>query len=111
MNILSKIIAMNFEDGTDVYGKQKFEVGDIANKIKGISTADDIRPLIIGWLNFFLGFVAIICLILIIYGGISIVFSEGDEAKVKKGIQLVVMPIIGLIIIIISYAIVKIFFP
>lgn len=110
MNIILSLIAADFSKGTDIFGKQEFKVGDISGKIKDISTADDIRPLIVGWLNFFLGFVAIICLIMIIYGGINIIFSGGDETKVKKGIQFVIMPIIGLIIIIISYAIVKIFF-
>ncbi len=56
-------------------------------------------------ISIFLSFLGIIFLILIIYGGFVWMTSGGNEAKVLKAKKILTQAVIGLIIIVASYAI------
>jgi hypothetical protein len=59
--------------------------------------------------NFFNGFLAILCVILIIYAGWLVLISWGDEEKLKKAKNIILYIIIGLIVLFASHAIFKFF--
>lgn len=52
-----------------------------------------------------LSFIAVIFIILIIYGGITYMTAHGNEEKVKKGMGIILNGLIGLIITFASYSI------
>ncbi len=52
-----------------------------------------------------LSFVGVIFLILIIYGGISWMFSAGNEQKVEKAKSIIINAVIGLVIVFAAYTI------
>jgi hypothetical protein len=55
--------------------------------------------------NVFLSMLGIIFIILVIYGGFTYMNARGEEEKVKKGIAIIRMAIIGLVIVLGAYAI------
>jgi uncharacterized membrane protein len=59
--------------------------------------------------NFASGFIAVISIAMIMYGGYTYVLALGDLAKVQKGKKIVMGAVIGLIIAIGAYAIVNTF--
>ncbi|NDK10036.1 hypothetical protein GW846_04600 [Candidatus Gracilibacteria bacterium] len=61
---------------------------------------------ILNWLN---GFVAIVVLIMIIYAGLQIMLSGGDEEKIKKGKQSIIYIAIGIAILIVNYLVLTFF--
>lgn len=66
---------------------------------------EDPRVIIAGVIRIFLGFLGVIALLLIMYGGFLIMMSDGDEEKVRKGRDTLTRAVIGLIIILMSFAI------
>lgn len=69
--------------------------------------ASSIRQLVLTMLRFFLGFLGIIAVIMIIYGGILYVTSAGNEESAGKGKKILMYAIVGIIIIFISFALVN----
>lgn len=63
---------------------------------------------LINWLN---SFVALVVMLMIIYAGIQILLSGGDEEKVKKGKQSLIYIVIGVFILAINYLILTFFLP
>lgn len=63
-----------------------------------------VRALILTIVNFFLGFLGLIAVLMIIYGGVLIVTSAGDPEKAKKGKQILMYAAIGIVIILLSFA-------
>jgi hypothetical protein len=81
--------------------------GEVGN-VYGESDADsvsDIRVVLARLISVFLGFMGIVFLILIIYGGFLWMTASGNEENVKKAKSLMFAGIIGLIIILSSFAI------
>ena len=58
-------------------------------------------------INFILGFVGTIALVLFIYGGFTWMLSAGAPAKVKKGKDIIVWSIIGLFVVFAAYILVR----
>jgi len=71
----------------------------------GLPQQTDIPILIGRIIRIFLGFAGLMMVVLIIYGGILWTSSAGDEEKIKKAKGLISNAVIGLAIIIFSYAI------
>lgn len=67
----------------------------------------NIRPLILTMLRFGLGFLGLIAVIMIIYGGILYVTSAGNEENATKGKKILMYSIVGIVIIFISFALVN----
>jgi len=71
----------------------------------GLKARGDDLPKAIGtYLNAALSIVGIIFLILAIYGGFKILLSQGDAKAVKDGRNVIVYAIIGMIVIVLAYA-------
>ena len=77
-------------------------------QIDGGGTTDvDLKERIMTIINWVLGIIALVCVIVIIIGGIQYMTSTGDPGKVKKAKDTILYAIIGLIIIILAAAIVN----
>jgi hypothetical protein len=63
-------------------------------------------PIIIGKIiNVVLGFMGVILVVLVIFGGFKYMMSKGDPAEAKKGTAMIVNAVIGLAIVLAAYAI------
>lgn len=67
----------------------------------------NLRDFIVNVVNFALGFLGLVAVIVVIYGGFLYVTAAGEEEKTTKGKKSVTYAIIGIIIIIVSYALVN----
>jgi hypothetical protein len=65
------------------------------------------RELIKTILNFFLGFLGLLAVIMIIFGGMLYVSAAGDQGKIDKGKKILMYAIMGIVIILLSFAIVN----
>jgi len=68
--------------------------------------AKDPRAIIATVIEVALGFVGILFVVFLIYGGFLILMSQGEEEKVKKGKNILVYGVIGVFIILSAYSIV-----
>lgn len=67
----------------------------------------DVNVLIGNIINFVLGFVGTISLLLFIYGGFTWMLSGGSAEKVKKGKDIIVWAVIGLFVVFMAYMMVR----
>lgn len=66
-----------------------------------------IRQLALTIVNFFLTFLGLIAVIMIIYGGFLYVSAAGKEDKIESAKKIIMYSIIGILIILLSFAIVN----
>lgn len=73
------------------------------------TTATDVnlRGTVINIINAVIGVLALVCVIVMIIGGVNYMTSNGEAAKVKKGKDTILYGVIGLVICILSFAIVN----
>lgn len=67
----------------------------------------DLKSLVNTILSYFLGFLGFVCVIMVIYGGILYVVSAGNEENVNKAKKILLYAAVGIIIIMISFALVS----
>ncbi len=80
----------------------------VLNPPFGSSTTQQEPILIIATIiQVLLGFVGAATLLVFVWGGLHMIFSGGNEEKIKKGRSTLVWAVIGLAIILSSYAILK----
>lgn len=72
-----------------------------------LKRAENARDFIVNVVNFALGFLGLIALIIIIYGGFMYVTAAGNEEQAGKGKKSIMYALIGIVIILASYAIVR----
>lgn len=65
------------------------------------------RNIILQIVNFFLGFLGLIAVIMVIYGGIQYVTAAGNQEQIDKAKKVIMYAIIGIIIVLISFALVN----
>lgn len=80
-------------------GKVEAYKDQTTNTYDGLFVAETVGDVI----GIVLSFVGVIFLLLIIYGGISWMFSAGNEQKVDKAKKIIINAVIGLIIVFASY--------
>ncbi|HBA36933.1 TPA: hypothetical protein DCZ15_03620 [Candidatus Falkowbacteria bacterium] len=76
----------------------------LQNPLGSISTPQALMGRII---NSVLGVVGSLALLMFVYGGLTWMTSAGNQEKVKKGRDIIVWSAIGLVIIFVSYALVR----
>jgi len=82
--------------------------GDVPSKISDATGGQgSFRQLALTVLNFFLGFLGLLAVVMIIYGGVLYVSAAGDEGKIDKGKKIIMYAIVGIVIILLSFAIVN----
>lgn len=79
-------------------GQQVDKVGDQTNTLW-----DDIKNII----NAVIGILGLVCVVVIIIGGVNYMTSSGDAGKVKKAKDTILYGIIGLVICVLAFAIVN----
>ena len=80
-----------------------FEMG---SKPAGVPT--DFDSAVLNLTNWILGFVAMIAVLAIVWGGVMYIASAGDETKATTGKRVVTYALIGLVIAGIAYALVNV---
>lgn len=73
---------------------------------RGVSTEQDLRVLLIGWVNYALLFVGLIAVIALIYAGFLYI-TTGAEDGAEKAKKIILYVVIGILLILGSYAIVN----
>lgn len=86
---------------TDIYGSN-----ELANAGVNLGTRD-LRATISGIINIFLGFLGILATLIILYGGFIWMTSNGSADKIDKAKRTIINGVIGLVIILSSYAIAR----
>ncbi|MCF7845720.1 MAG: hypothetical protein K9L85_00605 [Candidatus Peribacteraceae bacterium] len=78
-----------------------------AGAYSGIVAATSIREAIINWTNFFLGFLALIAMIILIFAGFMYITAAGNDEQAKKAKNTIMWVVVGIIVILIAYALVN----
>jgi len=82
--------------------------GDRPGVITDLSGGEgSIRALVLRIVNFALGFLGFLAVLMVIYGGIMYVTSGGDQEKTEKGKKIIFAAAGGVILIIVSFALVN----
>lgn len=67
----------------------------------------ELRDLVLTVVNYFLGFLGLIAVIMVIYGGVTYVISAGNDEAVGKAKKIIMYALIGLIIVLLSFVLVN----
>lgn len=83
--------------------------GGILNPIDkpGVASQTNLRQGIVNIINYILLFLGLIAVAYVIWAGIKMVTSGGNEGKVKEGQKTITYAILGLLVVFLSYAIVN----
>ena len=71
-----------------------------------VATSAEFRSAATSFLNYFLGFLGLIAVVMIVYAGVLMVTAQGEEEQLGKGKKIILWAVIGLVVIMLSYAIV-----
>lgn len=79
----------------------------VPNQIGTNADAEDLPNAIIRVVNWVIGILGLVAVIVMIIGGVQYMTSSGDPGKVKKAKDTILYGIIGLVVVILSAAIVN----
>lgn len=77
----------------------------IINQLSGGQTG--LRGIVLAIINFFLTFLGLLAIIMVIYGGFLYVSSAGNEENVNKAKKILLYAVLGIVVIIVSGALVN----
>ena len=92
------------------------QFGDVTNTqgvgISGTGTAQwgKLIDVIKTFINWMLGMLALVALVILLWGGFQMVTAAGDDAKYKKGFKILQQAAIGLVFIWVSWLVVSVIF-
>lgn len=66
-----------------------------------------LKGLILTVVNYFLGFLGLLAVIMIIYGGVQYVISAGQDEAIGNAKKIIMYSLIGLIVILLSFVLVR----
>lgn len=66
-----------------------------------------LRGIVLTIINFFLGFLGLLAVVMVIYGGFLYVSSAGNEENVNKAKKILLYAVVGIVVIIVSFALVN----
>ncbi len=92
--------------GTTASGGFFEQQGGNVSTIKVVRSQNDLGGNIVQLIDYFLGFLGLIAVAFIIYGGVLMVTSAGEEEGVGKAKKIITYAAIGIVIIMLSYTIV-----
>lgn len=82
--------------------------GDNPELISGATGGEgSIRSLALRIINYFLGFLGIVAVIMVIYGGVTYVTAGGKDESIQNAKKIIMYSIVGIIIILLSFAVVN----
>jgi hypothetical protein len=70
--------------------------------------AEDFTTLVTNFLQWLLGIAGGVALLMLIYGGIMYITSAGDQQKAETGKKIVMYTLLGLLVVLLSFSIVKV---
>ena len=88
-----------------LWDMQDDTLSKIETTFEDVGTTDDPEELVVEIIKVFLGFIGLIAVIIIIWGGFRWMNAGGNDDELKKSKQIIIRALIGLAIIIASYAI------
>ncbi len=87
---------------------QMISPGDNPDVLQGATGGEtSIRALVLRIVNWFLGFLGLLAVIMIIYGGVTYVTSAGNDEAIGNAKKIIMYALIGIIIILLSFALVN----
>jgi len=105
---LTTVLLTIFSALGGVASAQLIQQGDVPSSVAQATGGEgSIRVLILNIVNFFLLFLGLIAVIMIIYGGITYVTAGGNQESVDKAKKIIMYAIIGIVIVLISFALVR----
>lgn len=82
--------------------------GDVPGPVsEGTGGETSLRGLVLTIISYFLGFLGLLAVIMIIYGGVTYVISAGNDEAIGNAKKIIMYSLIGLIIILLSFVIVR----
>lgn len=82
--------------------------GDSPELISGATGGEgSLRGLILRIINYFLGFLGILAVVMVIYGGITYVTAAGKDEALQNAKKIIMYSLIGIIVILLSFAVVN----
>ncbi len=93
-----------FSHGTVHAQTEDFGLTQVQGEISLAEGPSDLRVIIVRIINIFLGFLGIVAIGIVMYGGYLYMTSAGDEEKVSQSKKLLINGAIGFVIIILSFA-------
>ncbi|MCK5332356.1 hypothetical protein KAJ41_00635 [Candidatus Parcubacteria bacterium] len=79
-----------------------------ATPAKPGGVADDVDSAFINMTNWILGFISILAVLFVIWGGVMYLTSAGDENKAESGKKTITYALLGIVIAGLAYAMIKI---
>jgi len=73
---------------------------------QGVTREADAKKVIMNIVKWILGFTAALAILMIIFGGIMYIVSSGDSGRIDTAKNIVVYAIVGLVVVLLAYAIV-----
>ncbi len=73
----------------------------------GIATEASLRSSILKWVNFFLGFFALLAVIALIFAGFLYVTGLGNDEQIQKAKKVIIWVVVGIVVVLIAYALVN----
>ena len=73
----------------------------------GIAADGSFREVALTIINYFLGFLGLLAVIMIIYGGVTYVTSAGNDESVGNAKKIIMYALIGIIVILLSFVVVN----
>lgn len=82
-----------------------------ATPIKAVTDAtggeSTLSGLILTIVDYFLGFLGLLAVIMVVYGGVTYVSSAGNDEAVGKAKKIIMYALIGIVVILLSFVVVK----
>lgn len=103
--IIFFIIVSGFSFASGVFAQAPDLGVETVGEATGLSAGVDLRVTIGNIIRIILGFVGVIAIVLVLYGGFVYMTSGGEEAKVAKAKKILINSFIGLAIVFSAYAI------
>jgi cytochrome bd-type quinol oxidase subunit 2 len=67
----------------------------------------DLKTLLLTIINSFLTFLGVLAVLMVIYGGLMYIMASGDTQKADKGKKIIMYAVIGIVIILLSFALIN----
>ena len=108
LGLMSALLIVFSMFGGVVGAQGMISPGDNPSAVGGATGGEgSFRQIVLNIVNFILYFLGLIAVIMVIYGGITYVTSAGNQESVEKAKKIIMYAVIGIIIVLISFALVN----
>lgn len=90
-----------------IFGASSSVSGGIKVDTVNKGSGNELQTAVISIINAVVGVLALVCVIVIIIGGVNYMTSSGDAGKVKKAKDTILYGVIGLVVCVLAFAIVN----